>query len=301
MNKPDTALTTPLGDQLDFSQPVRGEAIAIGTGFEATSFKHSGFAGLMDPIVMVDHFVMSLPTFGEHPHAGMSAVSVLFEDSTGVFNSKDSLGNNDDLLPGDLYWLKAGKGVTHDEKPLHGGTAHGLQIFVNLPSKSKQDAPVATHVSSSDIPVIESPLYRVRVVLGESNAVKGPHSPSLPLTILDATLNAEGLYNHAVSGLQAIWIYAATGNASFSIGEKSFDLSAGEAMAIHIDMEQTQLSLKSQSGAHIVVLQGEPIREQFVQRGPFVMSNCAELNAVEDAHKRGMLGSINSAQHCTTN
>lgn len=245
---------------------------------------------------MVDHFVMSQPTFGEHPHAGMSAVSVLFEDSVGVFNSQDSLGNNDDLKPGDLYWLKAGRGATHDEKPVADGIAHGLQIFVNLPSKSKSDSPRAFHISSRDMPVIKSSDFRVRVVLGQSNDVVGQKSPCFPLTILDAYLNPKGHYKHKIQGDQSLWAYAVTGQISLSLEGMHFALSEGEAIAIHINTKQAEPSLAADDGAHAVLLQGAPIREQFVQRGPFVMSNSSELDAIVVAHKQGRLGSIKAAR-----
>ena len=117
--------------------PVEGKQLSIGEGFEAISFKHDLFGGQMDPLVMVDHYTMTGPTFGAHPHAGMSAVSVLFEDSVGQFNNRDSLGNDINLEPGDLYWLKAGSGAVHDEKPLPGAKIHGLQMFVNLPAANR--------------------------------------------------------------------------------------------------------------------------------------------------------------------
>ena len=296
MKRLEKAASGKFGDTLSVSSPVRGEILTIGNGFKARSFKHSKFAGLMDPLVLVDHFVMSKPTFGEHPHAGMSAVSVLFEDSVGVFNNQDSLGNKLDLQPGDLYWLKAGKGVTHNEQPVAEGVTHGLQIFVNLPGDCKKDAPKALHAPSKDMPVIQSPDFRIRVVMGASNDVIGPQSPSFPLTILDAFLNAHAAYSHKVQGDQAIWVYVLTGKASFSIVEQTFELKEGEAQAVHVDSPQCELSLHSESGAHVVMLQGEPIREQFVQRGPFVMSKASDLDAIISAYENGRLGSIKSAQ-----
>jgi len=113
-------------ESLQHSQRVTGTCFSIGNGFEAQSLKHEQFDGLMDPLVMIDHYTMTTPTFGAHPHAGMSSVSILFEDSEGVFNNRDSLGNNIDLLPGDAYWLMAGRGAIHDEKPTRGSHTHGL-------------------------------------------------------------------------------------------------------------------------------------------------------------------------------
>lgn len=296
MNALNNAGAEPAANSFSYSAPVVGETLNINDGFEAQSFKHSKFSGLMDPLVMVDHFVMSQPTFGEHPHAGMSAVSVLFEDSVGLFNSQDSLGNNIDLQPGDLYWLKAGKGVTHDEKPIDGGVTHGLQIFVNLPSRSRKDSPQALHVSSKNMPVIAESGSRVRVVLGESNGVVGRQSPSLPLTILDAFLNPGSNYKHTVRGNQSIWAYIVAGTASVSLEGKHFELAKGEAMAMHVSTEQAELTLKSFPGAHIVVLQGEPFRELFVQQGPFVMNNSSDLKAIVSAYEQGRLGSIQATK-----
>lgn len=91
------------------TDPIGGRRVDIGTGFSALNFDHHQFGGLLDPLVMVDHFTMSEPTFGTHPHAGVSAVWVMLEDSRGRYYNRDSLGNDIDLEPGDLYWLKAGR------------------------------------------------------------------------------------------------------------------------------------------------------------------------------------------------
>ncbi|MEM7519052.1 MAG: pirin family protein, partial [Planctomycetota bacterium] len=185
------SLTTNI-EPLVVTDPVRGRRVEIGAGFSALSFDHKEFDGLMDPLVMVDHFTMSEPTFGPHPHAGMSAVSVLFEDSRGFFHNRDSLGHDIDLGPGDLYWLKAGRGAVHDESPRPGARTHALQVFVNLPAADKRDAPDSLHVRADEMPELRGEGYRVRVVLGGSNGVSGSRSPALPLTILDIHLDAGG-------------------------------------------------------------------------------------------------------------
>jgi redox-sensitive bicupin YhaK (pirin superfamily) len=88
----------------------------------------------MAPLLMVDDFRMRAPTFGPHPHEGISAVTYLFEDSRSPHLNWDSLGNRLPVTPGSLHWLVAGNGVTHHAWP--GGAdpeVHGLQFFVNLP------------------------------------------------------------------------------------------------------------------------------------------------------------------------
>ena len=132
--------------------PVYGSPLSIGSGFTGVGFRHGQFSGAMDPLIMVDHYTMTKPTFGAHPHAGLSAVTVLFEDTEGKFNNRDSLGNDFNINPGDLYWLNAGSGAIHDEAPRKGASIHGLQIFVNLPARMKHQAPSSLHVKREDIP-----------------------------------------------------------------------------------------------------------------------------------------------------
>lgn len=279
-------------DTLDLSEPTHARPLRIGDGFEALSFGHEQFHGLMDPLVMVDHFTMTEPTFGTHPHAGMSAVSVLFEDSQGRFHNRDSLGNDLDLLPGDLYWLKAGRGAVHEEAPLPGARTHALQIFVNLPARAKRDAPASLHVRAATMPVIDRDGARVRVVLGETRGVVGASSPALPLTILDVQLRAGSGYVHDIPPGHGVWLHSVRGDASVRVRGGTTHLARHAAMALRNGGEKTALEIRSTAGSQVVLLQGQPIDERFVQQGPFVMSSREELRAVAAEHAAGRLGSI---------
>jgi len=290
MSTEHTNLAAPTG--VEISRPVRGRPLVVGGGFEALSFKQDRFEGLMDPLVMVDHFVMTEPTFGAHPHAGMSAVSVLFEDSEGLFHNRDSLGNDFDIRPGDLYWLKAASGAVHDEAPLPGARIHALQIFVNLPAKHKADAPSSLHVTSGQMPVIEGADHRVRVVLGESNGVPGAASPALPLTILDIKLAESGAYSHEASPSQGAWLLAIRGDALVQVGAARCAVAQGSALALRTGTNAAPISMQSDGGAHLVLLHGQPVGEPFVQKGPFVMNTLDEIEAVAAAHAAGELGAI---------
>lgn len=277
---------------VEVTGPVQGRPIEIGGGFSALSFDHEQFGGLMDPLVMVDHFVMSEPTFGAHAHAGMSAVSVLFEDSQGLFHNRDSLGNQIDLEPGDLYWLKAGRGAVHDEGPRPGARTHALQVFVNLPAASKHEAPESLHVRGADMPELRGESFRVRVILGHSNGVSGSAAPALPLTILEAQLEAGGVYLHPLPAGCHAWIHAVRGRGQVRLGDTVRDLDPSIAIALRGGVETGPLELCSDPGAQVVLIQGEPIREHIARRGPFVMSTREELDAVAEAYAAGELGSI---------
>lgn len=222
----------------------------------------------------------------------MSAVSVLFEDSQGRFHNRDSLGNDLDLLPGDLYWLKAGRGAVHDEKPRPGARTHALPVFVNLPRRIKQDAPDALHVAAADMPVLRGDGFAVRVVLGGSNGVEGPRSPALPMTILGARVGSGGRFEHAMPAGADAWLLAVGGDAEIAIAGSTIVLREGFAVAVRSGDAAIPLAMTSTAGAHVALLEGEPILERFVQQGPFVMNDTRELAAVAAAHAAGRLGSL---------
>ncbi|KAJ54346.1 pirin [Actibacterium mucosum KCTC 23349] len=266
-----------------------GRAVAIGDGFSAKSFQHSEFQGLMDPLIMVDHFVMTQPTFGTHAHAGMSAVTVVFEDSKGAFRNRDSLGNDIDLAPGDLYWFKAARGAIHNEAPRPGATTHALQVFVNLPGDKRHDAPSAFHLRASDIPSVMGERSSARVVLGQANGVSGAAAPDIPLSLLDLTIQPGGHFTHHGDAGQHAWLLGIKGSATVTWRSASIDVEPGKAIAV---AGADDIALSSGRGAHVVLFRGQPLRQAFVQRGPFVMDTAAQLDAVEAEYRAGRLGSI---------
>ncbi|MCW9059859.1 MAG: pirin family protein [Gammaproteobacteria bacterium] len=278
--------------------PQSGHQLEIGTGFTARSFRERDFSGAMDPLVMVDHYRMSESTFGAHPHVGLSAVSILFEDSEGKFHNRDSLGNDFDLMPGDLYWLKAGSGAVHDEAPRAGARTHGLQVFVNLPARMKQDAPESLRVKAQDMPILETDGNRVRIVLGDSNGITGQVSPALPMTILDGRIAAGSTFAHELRAGENSWVYAVEGGIEVIVAGEKVRLRAGESIAIEATSGSATNTIEftnvADSGAHFALFAALPVREAFVQKGPLVMNNEAEIAQVEADHAAGKLGRLES-------
>ena len=275
--------------------PVQGKPFFVGTGFEALSFRHTMFSGSMDPLIMVDHFTMTAPTFGPHAHAGLSAVSILFEDSEGAFNNKDSLGHDIDLMPGDLYWLKAGRGAVHDEKPRPGARTHALQVFVNLPARMKYDTPESLHVKASDMPQILGDGYRARLMLGQSGGHTGADSPALPMTVLDVQLDEGASFEHQIPSGHSAWILSVGGSIEVQHDKTSLSLGRGASIALTGKGNGQATIITGNSRALFVILQAEPLREPFVQRGPFAMSSEEEVDAMFAAHAAGKLGSIDES------
>ena len=275
------------------SEPVSGADLTVGSGFKAESFRAGDIGEAMDPLVMVDHYVMTKPTFGAHPHAGMSAVSLLFEDSEGLFHNRDSLGNDFDLHPGDLYWLSAGRGVVHDESPRANARIHGLQVFVNVPQTRRFESPASLLVRSKDMPLINNADSRVKVAMGESNGVRGAVSPSIPLTILDGTIQPGGRFLHKTAANRGIWVQAIEGSLDVVVGEMTRHLVLGQAVAIKIDNSaKVSIRNRSREPVHFALFDGAQIAETYVQDGPFVMGSREQIAEIKAAYEAGQLGSI---------
>lgn len=275
------------------SEPITGSDLNVGSGFKAKSFRARDVGEVMDPLVMVDHYVMTEPTFGAHPHAGMSAVSLLFEDSEGIFHNRDSLGNDFDLQPGDLYWLSAGSGAVHDESPRKNARIHGLQVFVNVPQSQRFEKPVSLLVRSKDMPELNGEDFQVKVALGESNGVRGADSPSTPLTILDGTIQPGGRFSHETAANRGIWVQAVKGSLEVFIGGTTKHLAQGQALAIKADSsERVSIRNASHEAANFALFDGARIAETYIQDGPFVMGSSEQIAHIRAAYQAGQLGSI---------
>ncbi len=296
-NSKNVAIEVPRGNashsRATVSQPLGGAGISIKEGFEAQSFRARDIGTCMDPLVMVDHYVMTEPTFGAHPHAGMSAVTLLFEDSEGSFHNRDSLGNDFDLQPGDLYWLKAGSGAVHDEFPQPNARTHGLQVFINVPQSQRFESPASKLVRTKQMPVINTAGSRVKVALGESNGIRGAVSPSIPMTILDGTLQPGGRFTHLSGPKRGIWVHAINGTLEVIVGEDVRSLPAGQAIAINTESE-TRVEVGNVSGkpAHFVMFDGAQIGETYIHDGPFVMDSSEQIEETRAAYLAGQFGGV---------
>jgi redox-sensitive bicupin YhaK (pirin superfamily) len=272
---------------------VTGTPHQIGNGFTAHHFSEEMFSQRMDPLLMVDHFVMTAPTFEPHLHAGISAVTAMFEDSEGTFINRDTLGHNIALKGGDLYWLAAASGAVHEERPEIGARTHALQIFVNLPASLKQGTARALHVRADDVPILEEDGYRVRVVLGRSGSAVGAEGTPEEITMLDGFLQKNARFTHYLPEERQAWIYAVSGKLTIHCHDEQRILEAGSATTISAGTA-LNVTLKSAEPSHFVLLAAKPIRESFVKHGPLVMSSVADVRRTLVGYANGQFGHITS-------
>ncbi len=157
----------------------------VGDGFPVhTVFSYSETGKELTPFLLLDHAGPANfePTdkergVGWHPHRGFETVSIAFE---GAVDHEDSAGNSGSIGPGDVQWMTAGAGVLHKEThgrefARRGGPFEMLQLWVNLPAKSKMAAPGYQTLLAKDIPAVDLPngAGTVRVIAGQFGEAKG--------------------------------------------------------------------------------------------------------------------------------
>ncbi|TYC58447.1 pirin family protein [Zoogloea oleivorans] len=264
----------------------------IGSGFRAFALRGGEMARPIDPFLGVDHAWMSAATFQTHPHAGFSAVSYLFLDSeTGVRN-RDSLGTRNLIQPGGLHWTAAGRGVVHDEVPVHTGkTVHMLQIFVNL-AVEKQDAePFSLSLEPQDVPVMHLPGVKLRVPLGSFGEARSSLRPPTDVCLLDISLDEGASLAVPVSPGHSAFIMPIFG--AVEINGEPFDASDSGLPVFQAQATSHDITLEATRGsAKVVVFSGLPLNQPVHWQGPLALASAEALAARITAYQRGEFGSV---------
>jgi redox-sensitive bicupin YhaK (pirin superfamily) len=275
---------------LTIKQRLQVQPMKHGTGFQAFGIR--GDYALMDPYLMADHYRMSEPTFGPHPHAGFSAVTYMFDDAETGFKNRDSRGDATEIRAGDSHWTVAGAGVVHDEVPVENGKiAHGIQIFVNLAAKDKHMPPSAIHILRDQMPrVTQTGGARVKVAFGAYDDGKQTIAAVKPLpsevTLLDISVNAGESFRYAVP--EGINAFALVVRGEIKIGDES----VSEAQAVAFGRGGGSLAFSATNDAHVAVFLGEPFDEPVVRHGPFAMTNQSDIDRAIADYQAGRMGSL---------
>lgn len=217
-----------------------------GRHFRAVGLR--GAAPLIDPFIGVDHAWMSAPTFPPHSHAGLSAVSYVFLDSESGITNSDSIGTHNLIQPGGAHWMVAGAGVVHEEVPAElGKTVHSLQIFVQLPPEKRTAAPQAISLTPPQVPTVQRPGAKVRVVAGEFDGQRSPIDTPTAVDMLDISLDAGAELDIPIAPGRTVFVLPVLG--TVKVDGQSFGIEDLQAPVYPAECAPREIRLQASGGA----------------------------------------------------
>ena len=238
-----------------------------------------------------------VPGFPQHPHRGFETVTYV---RRGLIDHSDSLGAAARFGRGDVQWLTAGRGIVHAETfPLverdRPNPLELFQIWMNLPPEDKLAEPYFSMLWDGDIPRIDGDGAQVTVIAGAIDDARPPSAPPSSWASRDDTdvaiwhihLDPGGSWElpvtHHADTVRTLYFFEGTDLdvADETLGASTAAVVRGEA----------PVTLRSTSGAEVLILQGRPIGAPVAQYGPFVMNTEAEIEqAFADYRETGFGG-----------
>lgn len=170
----------------------------LGDGFTVKRALPSVQSRMVGPFVFFDHFGPAVFRSGKgldvrpHPHIGLATVTYLFD---GEIMHRDSLGTAAPILPGEVNWMTAGRGIVHSERTgperrATGDTLHGLQMWVALPAAQEEMAPAFAHHGVREFPMVRDNGQSVRIVVGSAYGARSPVATTSETLFADVHLKA---------------------------------------------------------------------------------------------------------------
>ncbi|HTN95771.1 MAG TPA: pirin family protein [Nordella sp.] len=154
----------------------------LGGGFNVRRALPHGRRQMVGPFIFFDHFGPVQFIAGQgmdvrpHPHIGLATVSYLFD---GSILHRDSEGNIQEIMPGAMNLMTAGRGIAHSERTPDvqrrtGQEMLGLQSWIALPAGKEEIDPSFQHFDAATLPIVEDKGLKARVIAGSAFGATAP-------------------------------------------------------------------------------------------------------------------------------
>ena len=271
----------------------------VGDGFRVQTFFPGEIIGMkrMSPFLLLDYNakVEFAPRdeprgVGVHPHRGFETVTIAYSGSVA---HHDSAGNSGVVHPGEIQWMTAGSGILHKEYheenfSRQGGIFHMVQLWVNLPKKSKGEKPGYQSITASDYGRIQLPEDggEIEVIAGELNGVKGPAHTFSPIKMFNLKIKKGSSFDFEINEKWNTAMLMVEGNAT--VNEQN---TPADHLVIFENIGE-KINVTALEDSTILVLSGEPIDEPIAAYGPFVMNTHDELEQAYMDFNSGKYGKL---------
>lgn len=230
--------------------------------------------------------------FGPHPHRGMETVTFILD---GDIAHKDSGGHESVVTAGGVQWMTAGSGLIHaevssDDFKKQGGKLEILQLWINLPARSKMTKPFYKGLQKNGIPsiVLDDGKVTLNLVAGEWDGVKPAFESGIGVHLNTIYFSNEGKLTIPAPAKNAVFFYVIKG--TLQVGDRIIP-------AFHLaefNHDGDAISMLAKEDSILLFGHAEPLNEPVVAQGPFVMNTEQEI---QEAYRDYQLGKFGSWSH----
>ncbi len=220
-----------------------------------------------------------------HPHIGLATITYLFE---GEMLHRDSLGCVQEIRPGEINWMTAGKGIVHSEKVTEeilasGQRLHGIQTWVALPLEHAEVEPRFEHYSANEIPSIENDGVSIRVVIGSAYGKTSPVKTESETLYVEIKLQAGATIELPAAEELAVFVVE---------GDVSLEGEPVRPGVLAVVADRASMSLTAASSAHVMLCGGASLEGDRIVWWNFVSSTSERLEQAKRDWEEGNFAEV---------
>lgn len=260
-------------------------------GFQARRLLPSDVLTLVGPFIFFDHLGPAVFPPGRgvdvrpHPHINLATVTYLFE---GVLLHRDSVGSVQEIHPGAVNWMTAGRGIVHSERTPDSvrsreAILHGIQTWVALPDEYEETDPWFRHHPATDLPRWQEAGVSFTLIAGAAYGRTSLVQTFSPMIYLDVQLTA-GTQFTLPSDYQEQAVYSVSPGLQVN----------------NVPLEQHRLAVLTAGGsvdisadrpARCIVIGGEPVGKRH-KWWNFVSSRLDRIEQAKQDWRQGRFGQV---------
>ncbi|MFJ5816180.1 pirin family protein [Streptomyces sp. NPDC093108] len=203
-----------------------------------------------------------------HPHMGLQTVSWLHD---GEVLHRDSLGSLRTIRPRELGLMTSGRAISHSEESprSHARLLHGAQLWVALPDAHRHVEPHFQH--HTDLPTVSAPGLTATLILGELDGAASPGTAYTPIVGADLALTAGAEARLPLVPDFEYAVLAMSGRADVD------GVPVLPGSMLYLGCGRTELPLRADTDAGLMLLGGEPFEEEIVMWWNFIGRSQEEI------------------------
>ncbi|MCJ8008196.1 pirin family protein [Lederbergia wuyishanensis] len=238
-----------------------------------------------DPFILMADDWFKRGTFSDHPHRGFQTITYVID---GRLEHIDNHGGHSILEAGDVQYMNAGWAARHAEEAVDDDLIHTLQLWLNLPKHLKNTKTSYQNIYVEDVPVVPFDSGHLKVYSGNIGGVTGPMNSLVPITMTEISFKEAGEYTHLLPENHNAFLVVRSGEVE--IGESKVRLKKTGVATLTFKEDgsdqESELVIKANERAKLLVYSGVPLKEEVIAYGPFVMNTMEEIQqAYRDFHE----------------